>query len=116
MSKIFLNLITIEDALNKIETYSSPFSTADDFYHHELNFDASMMQFVIIGEAVSRIDEDFKQSHPITSQWQLIKNFRNLIAHNYFGIDAEEVWDIIKNHLPTLKKEIALLIKESPQT
>lgn len=34
------------------------------------------------------------------------KGFRNIVAHDYFGIDAEEVWQIIKNRLPGLKDEI----------
>lgn len=106
MSKIKLNLLTIIDAICKIENYSSEFNNAQDFYHDEKSFDACMMQFIVIGEAVSRLDENFKNSNPISSNWVDIKNFRNLIAHNYFGIDADEVWEIIHNHIPQLKIDI----------
>ena len=108
--------MTIIEAIKKIELYSSSFSSADDFYHHEINFDATMMQFVVIGEAVSRIDSQFKEQHPITAHWQQIKNFRNLIAHNYFGIDAEEVWDIIQNHIPSLQKDISTILEQTNPT
>jgi uncharacterized protein with HEPN domain len=37
-------------------------------------------------------------------EWHKIRGFRNLIAHDYFGIDVEEVWDIIKNKIPELKE------------
>jgi uncharacterized protein with HEPN domain len=43
-----------------------------------------------------------------------IKNFRNLIAHNYFGIDADEVWEIINDYIPQLKIDINKNIQ--PQT
>ncbi|MBT5934021.1 MAG: DUF86 domain-containing protein [Sulfurimonas sp.] len=44
--------------------------------------------------------------------WQKIKDFRNIVAHDYFGIDADEVWDIIKNKILPLKKEITLLSQD----
>ena len=106
MSKLKLNLLTIIDAICKIENYSSEFNNAHDFYHGEKSFDACMMQFIVIGEAVSRLDENFKNSNPISANWVDIKNFRNLIAHNYFGIDADEVWEIINDYIPQLKIDI----------
>ena len=65
-----------------------------------------MMQFVVIGEVVLRLDEDYKTAHS-NIPWQKIKDFRNIIAHDYFGIDAEEVWQIIKADLPKLKQQIS---------
>jgi uncharacterized protein with HEPN domain len=60
------------------------------------------MNFVIIGESVLRLDIDFiERNNQI--EWHKIRGFRILIAHDYFGIDVEEVWDIIKNKIPELK-------------
>jgi uncharacterized protein with HEPN domain len=42
-------------------------------------------------------------------EWYKIRGFRNLIAHDYFGIDIEEVWDIIQNKIPDLKQFISSL-------
>ena len=39
-----------------------------------------------------------------------MKGFRNFIAHNYFGVDAEEVWQIIQNKLPKLKAQLLRII------
>ena len=74
------------------------------------NFDATMMNFVVIGEMVDKLSEDFKNHHP-EIEWQKIKGFRNIVAHDYFGIDAEEVWQIIINKIPKLKTDIQSIIK-----
>jgi uncharacterized protein with HEPN domain len=96
--------------LKKIERYSHDADTADDFYHDEKSFDAAMMQFVVIGEAVARIDSYFKDQHA-TIPWQKIKDFRNIIAHDYFGIDADEIWSIIQYHLLPLRDQIHALLQ-----
>ncbi len=109
MSKAAFNLLALLEAIEKIETYSMDFESGDDFYHDAKSFDATMMQFVVIGEVIARIDEEYKQEHSHIP-WQEIKNFRNIIAHDYFGIDADEIWSIIQLHLVPLKKEIQALV------
>ncbi len=47
----------------------------------------------------------FKDLHS-NIDWQKIYDFRNVLAHDYFGIDAAEVWEIIQKHLPKLKAEL----------
>jgi len=106
--KIKFELLTLIEAIEKIESYSQEFTSADDFYHDQKSFDASMMQFVVIGEAINRLDERYKLQHN-EIPWQKIKDFRNIIAHDYFGIDADEIWDIIKNKILPLKEKIRLL-------
>ncbi len=49
-----------------------------------------------------RVSKELKASHP-EIDWQRVKDFRNLVAHDYLGVDAEEVWQIIKNDLPALE-------------
>lgn len=106
---ILFNLSALIEAIEKIKLYSHEFDNADAFYHDQKSFDASMMQFVVIGEIISRLDENFKESHT-EIPWQKIKDFRNIIAHDYFGIDADEIWDIINNKLLPLKSEILKLL------
>jgi uncharacterized protein with HEPN domain len=109
-NNITLNLNALIESIEKIELYSKDFGDADTFYHDQKSFDASMMQFVVIGEIISRLDENFKTSHA-EIPWQKIKDFRNIIAHDYFGIDADEIWDIINNKLLPLKSDIKKLIE-----
>jgi uncharacterized protein with HEPN domain len=110
-TKVKFELLTLTESIQKIETYSQDYSNADDFYHDQKSFDATMMQFVVIGESISRLDETYKQAHN-EIPWQKIKDFRNIIAHNYFGIDADEIWDIIENKLLPLKAKLIELSKE----
>ncbi len=64
--------------------------------------------FEIIGEAASRVPQDFKDLHPHI-EWRIIKDFRNFIIHDYFGINHQIVWDTIEFRLKDLLQEIIAL-------
>ena len=81
----------ILDAISKINQFTHSLSDPDSFFHDIKTFDAVMMNFIVIGEMVNRISEKFKDTNP-QIEWNRIKGFRNFVAHDYFGIDAEEVW------------------------
>ena len=102
-------LESILEAIDRIIEYTTGIKSADDFNNDYRNFDATMMNFVIIGEMIDKISDDFKKKHP-EIEWIKIKGFRNIVAHDYFGIDAEEVWQIIKNKIPALKSGISNLL------
>jgi len=102
-------LESIIEATDRIIEYTSGIKSADDFNDDYRNFDATMMNFVVIGEMVDKLSDDYKKEHP-KIEWIKIKGFRNIVAHDYFGIDAEEVWQIIKNKIPALKSDIQHLI------
>lgn len=65
--------------------------------------------FMIIGEAASRISESLKEKHP-NIPWRSIKDFRNVIVHDYFGTDTAIIWEIIQNDLKELQKQIMELV------
>lgn len=109
MSKVKLSLLSIIEAIEKIERYTTSYSCGDEFYHDERDFDATMMQFVVIGEMISKLDDNFKEEHS-SIPWQKIKDFRNIVAHNYFGIDADEIWEIITAKIKPLKSDIQNII------
>jgi uncharacterized protein with HEPN domain len=102
-------LEAIIESIDRIIEYTSGFESADDFNNDHLNFDATMMNFVVIGEMVDKLSEDFKKTNS-SVEWIKIKGFRNIVAHDYFGIDAEEVWQIIKNKIPDLKSGIIKIL------
>jgi uncharacterized protein with HEPN domain len=104
-NKDYGNLKAIEDACTKIFAYTKPYTSADELFANPLSFDAILMNFIVIGEAVSRMSTSLLDSnHHIP--WVEIKAFRNIIAHNYFGVDVEEVWQIIEDDLPVFLDKI----------
>jgi uncharacterized protein with HEPN domain len=105
-------LLGIADAIQAIVQYTAPFASADELYAARVYFDATMMNFVVIGELVDRISDTYKTAHPDVD-WKQIKGLRNIIAHDYFGVDAEEIWQIVNKNIPTLKTTIATLLKTS---
>lgn len=109
--KDFACLLNMLDSIKKIQIYSHKFSNADDFYNDNISFDATMMNFIVIGEMVDKFSELFLEETSRNIDWHKVKGFRNIIAHNYFGIDAEEVWQIIHTSLPKLQSDIESLIK-----
>jgi len=109
--KDFYCLQNMLDSIDKINEYISAFSSADDFYEATQAFDATLMNFIVIGEMVDKISDKLKDATSNQLDWFKIKGFRNILAHNYFGVDAEEVWQIIHNSLPQLRTTINDLLK-----
>ena len=103
-----LAILAMLEAIGKIEEYTKGISNVDEFYAHKVIFDACLMNFIVIGEMVLRLDESFKENNE-GIEWSKIKGFRNIVAHNYFGVDAEEVWQIIKGRIPDLKERLEKL-------
>ncbi len=107
-----LNILALLEAIEKISKYSAGYKNADEFYKNERDFDASMMNFIIIGEMVLRLSDKFIEEND-QIDWFKMRGFRNIVAHDYFGIDAEEVWQIIKTHLPKLEIDLQAILKKS---
>jgi uncharacterized protein with HEPN domain len=88
----------------KILSYTLEYSF-DQFAKDPKTIDAVIRNFEIIGEAANRLPEEFKDSHP-DIDWHRIRGFRNRIAHHYFGIDFEIVWQIKENYIPYLLEKL----------
>ena len=84
--------------------------SADEFYNDSQAFDASLMNFIIIGEMIEKLSDELIDATEKEINWYKIKGFRNILAHNYFGVDAEEVWQIVHGGLPILETQIKELI------
>ena len=64
-----------------------------------------MMNFIVLGENVGKLSEQYKNKNQYIN-WQKIYGLRNIIAHHYFGINVDIVWQIIHNDLPKLRKDL----------
>jgi uncharacterized protein with HEPN domain len=102
-------LRNILEATGKILEFSSEHRNGKDFQEDYLRFDATLMNFIIIGEMVGKLDEKLKDNHP-NIPWRKINAFRNILAHDYFGVYEEEVRQIIQNDIPLLKSNLETLL------
>jgi uncharacterized protein with HEPN domain len=59
----------------------------------------------IIGEATKNLSSDFRKKHP-SVPWKKIAGMRDRLTHHYFGVDFTRVWNVVKDDLPKLKKQI----------
>jgi uncharacterized protein with HEPN domain len=97
----------VRAAIGEIEKYASRGQAV--FAADEL-LQVWMVHFLrIIGEACRAISAPLRKQYP-QIPWKDIIGFRNLLVHQYFGIDLDVVWDIIKNDLPVLKNQIESIL------
>jgi len=82
-----------------------------DFTQDRMRYSAVIREFEIIGEAVGKLSDTLKQAFPEVP-WQDIKDFRNLLIHEYFGVDLEIVWNTIQDELPILIATVREIEKE----
>jgi uncharacterized protein with HEPN domain len=105
--KVYLQ--DILESLESILTYTEN-KTEFEFVNDLMLQDAVIRRFEIIGEASSKISENVKNSNP-TVQWRLMKEMRNKLIHEYFGISAITIYSTIKLDLPILKEQLQNLAK-----
>lgn len=73
--------------------------------------DAVIRRLEIIGEAVKNLPESFKVKYP-TVAWKSIAGTRDILIHEYFGVDLELVWAVVGKDVPKLKKQVISILKE----
>jgi len=102
-------LIDIFIARNKISRYIAKFDNAQDLLWSELEWDATIRELEIIGEATNTL---IKLELIDNKQFRKIVDFRNLIIHGYFGIDENEVWEVLHNKLDIFIQDLNNIINE----
>ena len=97
------------EAIQKIRNYTNGLSLPT-FTADTKTFDAVIRNLEIIGEAVKLIPEDVRRLRPEV-QWKRIARLRDILIHQYFGVDAQIVWDIVQNKLTPLEQAIRALLQ-----
>jgi len=100
-------LLYIDDILVAAEAIFSYTKEVDfnSFADDRMRYSAVIREFEIIGEAVSKLPDTLKSEYP-DIRWQDMKDFRNILAHEYFGVDLEIVWNVVREDLPDLYRAI----------
>lgn len=102
----------LDDILESIDTISQYVGTMNfnAFAEDRKTVDAVVRNLEIIGEAARNLPDEMKKLAPDT-EWKKIVALRNILAHEYFNITREIIWDIIQNKLPSLKKDCSRLME-----
>ena len=109
-----LYLSDILKSIDKIERYTKGMSY-EQLVADELTYDAVVYNLQIIGEAVKNIPQEIRNLYPAV-EWRKIAGLRDIIAHAYFTIDEQIVWDIIQNKLSDLQKNIEQIVSDIIQS
>lgn len=102
-------LMDILEAIERIEKYAV--LGRDAFEHDELIQTWIVHHLQIIGEAARALPDNFTDKYP-DIPWSKIIGMRNILVHNYFGIDVDVVWAVIVNELPSLKEKTMAILQE----
>ena len=87
----------------------------DEFLTSDTVQDATLRNLQTMSEATQRLSETAKLTQPKV-EWSKIAAFRNVLVHNYLGIDLELVWKVIENDLPDLKLAVAEMLRNATGT
>ena len=105
--KVYLHIITILEAIEKIQLYTKGCSSASDLFTREdqLHFNAALNLLIAVGEEVNKLPSDLRTEY-LGKSWKSIVGLRNELSHNYRGVDPDLIWDIVINHISPLKESI----------
>lgn len=87
----------------------TPGLTREEFVANETLRRAFVRSIEVIGEAAKKVPDDFRVLHP-TVEWRAMAGMRDRLIHDYFGVDYELVWDVVKNRIPELRRQIASML------
>lgn len=82
----------------------------EDFFADSKTFDAVIRNLQIIGEAAKKLPPDIKRKYK-TVEWKKIAGLRDIVVHDYFGINEDIIWDVICNKIPELKQSTDFILK-----
>lgn len=105
-----IRIADILQCIHKIESYTSGY-TFEDFRRDSKTIDSVLRNLEIIGEAARHIPAAIKTRHP-ELPWAEMLAMRNIVIHEYHGVDANIIWQTVKEDLPPLVPLLEKLLRE----
>lgn len=99
-----LFLKDISECSGRVLDYTNAMAR-DEFFEDRKTVDAVMRNLAIIGEAAKKIPADVRRKHPDVA-WKKMAGLRDIVVHDYFGIDEDIIWDVVSARIPELKMNI----------
>ncbi|MBI3695369.1 MAG: DUF86 domain-containing protein [Acidobacteria bacterium] len=84
----------------------------EEFFSSHTVQDAVLRNLHTMSESTQRLSDSLKAKHPEV-EWRRIAAFRNVLVHDYLGIDLERVWDIVQQDAPALGRTVAAMLQET---
>ncbi len=103
-----LYLIHIGECIDRVESYTQGL-TKEAFLASSLVQDAVIRNLQVLAESTQRLSARAKESQP-RIDWHRIAGFRNILVHDYLGVDLAKVWNIVQNDLPFLKEVVGEML------
>ena len=103
-----LFLEDILEASSRVVRYSEGKDLAA-FSADQMAYDAVLRNLQIIGEAAKAIPQDVREAHPDVD-WKGMAGLRDILAHAYFGLDDETLWDIVRSKVPQLQDQVRRIL------
>lgn len=104
-----LYLIHISECIEHIESYTENIDK-EAFLNTSLIQDAVIRNLQVMAESTQRLSERTKKTQP-KIDWYRIAGFRNVLVHDYLGVDLERIWNIVEKEIPVLKKAVRAMME-----
>ncbi len=108
-----LYLIHIRECIGRIQQYAA--GSRQDFLADTKTQDAVLRNLHTMAESTQRLSPALKAAHPDVD-WRAIAGFRNVLVHDYLGVNLALVWEIIEQHLPALKRKVESILASLGKT
>ena len=101
-------LLDMLEAIERIERHAA--KGRAEFEKDELIQTWVVHHLQIVGEAAAKLSSDFQEKHS-SIPWPQVVAMRNVLVHDHFGVDLEEVWRVVERDLPELKSKLKEMIE-----